>query len=175
MSDPYIGEIRMFAGSFAPRGWALCNGQELPISANTALFSILGTQYGGNGRTTFALPNLQGASPMHQGDGPGLTPRSVGETGGEATVTLTQSQLPVHTHTAVGTTTPASSSTPEQNLWADAPDRGGALYSDFSTSLVSMAGNAFSPAGSGLPHNNMAPYLAVSFIIALQGIFPTRG
>jgi microcystin-dependent protein len=175
MADAYIGEIRMFAGNFAPRGWAFCNGQLLPISQNTALFSILGTMYGGNGTSNFALPNLQASSPMHQGDGPGLTPRTVGETGGEATVALVQTQLPAHTHAAVGTSTPASSTAPAGNLWAESPDRGGTVYSDSKTGLVQMAPGAFAPAGGGLPHNNMPPYLAVSFIIALQGIFPARG
>lgn len=175
MADPYLGEIRMFAGNFPPVGWAFCNGQLLPISPNTALFSILGTTYGGNGTTDFALPNLQARSPMHQGNGPGLTPRSWGDTGGEAAVTLSQAQLPAHAHAAVGTSVPASSDTPKANLWAVSQDRGGTLYSDASSGLVPMAPATFAPAGGGAPHNNMPPYLAVSFIICLQGIFPPRG
>jgi microcystin-dependent protein len=174
MANPYLGEIRMFAGNFAPTGWALCNGQLLPISQYTALFSLLGTYYGGNGTSNFALPNLQGATPMNQGNGPGLTPRDVGETGGEPTVTLTQSQIPAHTHGAVGTSAAASSAAPGGNLWAASADRGGILYSDSTTSLVQMAPTAFAPSGGGVPHNNMPPYLVVSFIIALQGVFPPR-
>jgi microcystin-dependent protein len=175
MANPYLGEIRMFAGNFAPVGWALCNGQLLTISQNTALFSLLGTMYGGDGKNNFALPNLQASSPMHQGNGPGLTPRSVGDAGGEPAVTLAQGQLPAHTHTAVGTSVAASSPAPAGNLWAGSPDRGGILYSDSTSGLVQMAPNALTPSGGGTAHNNMPPYLAVSFIIALQGVFPTRG
>lgn len=173
--DPYIGEIRMFAGNFAPTGWAFCDGQVLPINQNTALFSLLGTYYGGNGTTNFALPNLQNASPMDQGNGPGLTPRTAGETGGEWEVALNQTQLPSHTHGAMGTSTPASVTSPAGNQWAAAPDRGGALYSDVTSGLVPMSKTAFSSVGASSPHNNMPPYLTVSFIIALQGVFPSRG
>lgn len=174
MASPYLGEIRMFAGNFAPVGWAFCDGQVLPISQNTALFALLGVQYGGNGTTNFALPNLRGASPMHQGNGVGLSVRTVGEAGGEETVSLSQAQLPYHTHGAVGTTSPANDTNPAGNRWAAADDRGGTRYSNAISGLVSMAQTAFSPVGSGSPHNNMPPYLTVSFIIALQGIFPAR-
>lgn len=175
MADPYIGEIRMFAGDYAPAGWAFCDGQLLSISQNTALFSLLGTSYGGNGTTNFALPNLRAASPMQQGTGPGLTPRDVGEAGGEWAVSLTQAQLPSHTHAAVGTTAGATSTSPAGHQWATSPDRGGTLYSDATSGLVMMSRNALSSTGSGAPHNNMPPYLTVSFIIALQGIYPPRG
>jgi microcystin-dependent protein len=175
VSDCYIAEIRMFGGSFAPQNWAFCDGQLLPIPQNTALFSIIGTTYGGNGTTNFALPNLQGASPMHQGAAPGLTPRNPGDAGGVSAVTLNQAQLPPHTHGAVGTTALATTSTPAGNLWASSPDRGGTVYSDATTGLVSMAPTAFGPAGGGSAHNNMPPYLAVTFIIALQGAYPPRG
>jgi microcystin-dependent protein len=175
MANPYLGEIRMFAGNFVPYGWAFCDGQLLPISQNTALFSLLGTFYGGNGTTTFGLPNLQGATPMDQGSGGDLTPRSIGETGGEATVRLSQGQLPSHTHDAIGTTAAASSPSPVGNLWASAVDPSGSLYSDATTGLVPMASAAFGTVGSGSPHNNLPPYLAVSFIICLRGVYPSRG
>lgn len=165
----------MFAGNYAPAGWAFCNGQLLPISQNTALFSLLGTSYGGNGTTTFALPDLRGASPMDQGNGVGLSPRSVGEAGGEWAVSLGQAQLPSHTHGAVGTTAGATGASPAGTMWATSPDRGGVLYSNATSALVPMSKTAFGTTGSGAPHNNMPPYLTVSFIIALQGIFPQRG
>lgn len=175
MADPYIGEIRVFAGSYAPVGWAFCDGQQLPVAQNTALFSILGTTYGGNGSTLFALPNLQARAPMDAGSGPGLTRRDVGESGGEWVVTLSQGQMPSHTHSAVGTTAPASDTTPAGNLWATDQDRGGTRYSDATTGLVAMGPNALTSSGAGGPHNNMPPYLTVSFIIALQGDYPPRG
>jgi microcystin-dependent protein len=167
--DPYIGEIRIFAGNFAPRGWALCNGQILSIAQNTALFSLLGTTYGGNGQTTFALPDLQGRLPMHPGNGPGLTPRTLGETSGTETVTLILNQIPSHTHQPRASTEDANSATPLNATWALAsnpmyrPDDG-----------VAMAPNALAQAGSGQPHNNLQPYLVVNFIIALQGVYPPR-
>jgi microcystin-dependent protein len=167
--DAYIGEIRIFAGNFAPGGWALCNGQLLPIAQNTALFSLLGTMYGGNGMTTFALPDLRGRFPMHAGNGPGLTPRTQGQAVGAATVTLNAAQLPPHTHQAHPTSDgTATDSHPAGNVFAagDAEQYGNAG--------PAAAIPALAPAGQGLPHNNVSPYLGVNFIIALQGVFPPR-
>ena len=164
----------MFGGNFAPIGWAECNGQLLSISQNAALFSLLGTTYGGNGTTTFALPNLQGATPMGQGQGPGLQPRDLGETGGTTFVTLNESQLPGHTHSAVGTTTKAKTADPAGAVWAGAAERGGALYSDATSGLVSMSSTALAPTGGGGSLNNLPPYLTVTFIIALVGVYPPR-
>lgn len=169
MSDPFVGEIRMFGGNFAPVGWALCNGQIVPISQNTALFSLLGTQYGGNGTSTFALPNLQGLTPMHQGQGPGLTPRTMGDQGGVETVTLTQQQLPAHTHLPQATIGAGNRQSPAGANWSSIRGR---LYG--TTAGVTMATGALSSTGGSQPHNNVAPYLAVTFIIALNGIFPAR-
>jgi microcystin-dependent protein len=173
--DPFIGEIRIFGGNFAPRGWAMCNGQLLSISQNTALFSLLGTMYGGDGRTTFALPNLQGSAPLMAGQGNGLSHREVGEVGGSPTVTLTTSQLPGHAHAVSGTTTPGSVPDPAGDVWGVAgAARGTAMYSASPGSAPQMSPQAFTVAGSGQPHNNLPPYLVLTFIIALQGIFPSR-
>jgi microcystin-dependent protein len=169
MADPFVAEIRMFAGNFAPTGWALCNGQLLPISQNTALFSLLGTIYGGDGRTTFALPNLQGKAPMHYGQGPGLSPHFLGETGGEESVTLQSSQMPVHTHLPVAAGSAATTGTPSENVRLAQTAVGTNIYGP-AADLQSLG----TPAGGGQPHNNMQPYLALNFIIALQGIFPPR-
>lgn len=174
MSDPFVAEIRIFAGNFAPTGWALCNGQLMPISQNTALFSLLGTQYGGDGKSNFALPNFMDSAPMGSGNGPGLTSRVQGETGGESSVTLLQTELPVHAHGASGTTTHATSTAVAGQVWAAAPDRGQNLFSDVTTGLTAMSPQAFSPAGGSQPHNNLPPYLGLTFIIALQGVFPAR-
>jgi microcystin-dependent protein len=176
MSDQFIAEIRIFAGNFAPSGWALCNGQLLPISQNTALFSLLGTTYGGDGKTTFALPNLQGSAPLHPGLGPGLSPRDLGQSSGSSTVTLINTELPSHTHQAMGTTTPGSLPDPSGNVWAPAGvARGTNMYSDTPGTPPAMNAQAVSGSGSSLPHNNLPPYLTLTFIIALQGIFPSRG
>lgn len=174
MSDPFLAEIRIFAGSFAPRGWATCDGQILPIAQNTALFSLLGTTYGGNGQTTFALPNLQGAAPLHPGQGPGLTQRDLGEAGGEPTVSLPWSQMATHNHGAQATTVRATGVAAGGEVWAEAPSRGEDLYSDATNTPVAMSPLAFGPAGGSQPHNNVPPYLAVTFIIALEGVFPAR-
>src|SRR6266571_8046860 len=139
MTNAFLGQISMFAGNFAPKSTAFCNGQILPISQNTALFSLLGTTYGGNGQTTFALPNLQGSSPMHQGQGPGLNLRDLGEAAGEASVTLAQTELPSHGHGAQGTTTLAASTVAQNTVWAAAPSRGQNLYSDATTGLAAMS------------------------------------
>jgi microcystin-dependent protein len=173
MSDPYIAEIRMFAGNFAPRGWALCNGQLLPISQNTALFSLLGTNFGGNGTTTFGLPNLQGLTPLGAGQGNGLTQRVLGEIGGETNVTLTQLQMPIHAHAAIGSDA-AGGQLPANNVWSKPSQRGINAYNQTQGTPATMNPSALSPAGSGVPHNNLMPYLVVNFIICMQGIFPSR-
>jgi microcystin-dependent protein len=174
MADPFVAEIRIFPWAFAPRGWALCNGQLLPISQNTALFSLVGTFYGGDGKSTFALPDLQGASPMHIGDGAGLTPRGVGESGGSDTVTLLQSEIPVHTHTLQANAALADLQSPAPNRVLARSGGGTAYQSDTTGNLVQMAPEALALAGQSLPHNNLMPYLTLSFCIALQGIFPAR-
>jgi len=175
MSDPFLAEIRMFCGNFAPVGWATCDGQLLPISQSTALFSLLGTQYGGDGRTTFALPNLQARAPLGQGQGPGLSSYVVGQDVGEATVTLLASELPVHTHTANGRAADGTHPSPAANMWGQA--RVGRvndlMYGTPAT--TTMSGGALATVGGGQPHNNRPPYLTVLFIIALQGIYPPRG
>ena len=171
MSQPFIAEIRMFGGSFAPRGNALCNGQILSISQNTALFSLLGTTYGGNGVTTFGLPDLQGRAPMHIGQGPGLTPRSRGEQSGTPTVTLTQTQMPLHNHNIAATSAASAVNDPTNNNFGSGGRGRPAFYSAAATS-VPMQPTGVN--GSGQPHNNMQPNLAITFIIALQGIYPAR-
>jgi microcystin-dependent protein len=170
MSNPFIAEIRIFAGNFAPRGWAFCNGQILPISQNTALFSLLGTTYGGDGRTNFALPNLQGRFPMHPGQGPGLSLRSLGEINGSEAVTLTINELPAHAH-ALNAAADATSVVPTGLLPgtpASAKIYGG------TSNPTTLAGAAVGASGGSQPHNNMQPYLTLNFIIALQGVFPPR-
>ena len=171
MSDPFVAEIRIFAGNFAPRGWAFCNGQVLPISQNTALFSLLGTTYGGDGSSNFALPNLQDRFPMHPGVGPGLSPRSLGEQNGSATVTLLTSEIPSHSH-ALQAAAAGDTGTPSAAVVPAAT--GGALVYGAPSDPVPMAGETLGQAGSSQPHQNRQPYLALSFIIALQGIFPPR-
>ena len=175
--DPFVGEIRAVGFNFAPVGWATCDGQLLPISQNTALFSLLGTQFGGNGTSNFALPNLQGSVPMDRGAGAGLTQRVVGETGGDDSVTLLQSEMPAHSHQLNADSDAATATTPANNLWAAGaiPRRGAPpdFYSNATPNTSLLAGAAL-PAGGGLPHNNLQPYLVLTFIIALQGVFPAR-
>lgn len=175
MSNPFVAEIRIFAGNFAPKGWALCDGQLLPISQNTALFSLLGTTYGGNGTSNFALPNLQGCAPMQAGQGPGLSLRDLGETAGEQTVTLLQTEMPAHSHTAQGSTG-SNQTTPVNNAWASGAKLGGGNLYFPSTPASNVQMNPFgtSISGGNLPHNNMMPFLGLTFIIALQGVFPAR-
>lgn len=175
MSDPFVAEIRMFAGNFAPTGWAMCNGQLLPISQNTALFSLLGTFYGGDGKSTFALPNLQGSSPLHQGQGQGLSEYFIGQQGGSPFVTLIQSEMPVHTHTLRGNFNAGDVNDPSPARSLARAGTGFLYQSNTSQNLTAMAFQAISIAGASLPHNNMQPYLVVVFIIALQGVFPPRG
>lgn len=174
MSNPFVAEIRIFAGNFAPTGWALCDGQLLPISQNTALFSLLGTTYGGDGKSTFALPNLQGSAPLQQGQGPGLSLRDLGEIGGEQNVTLLTTEMPAHNHVAVAASG-AGQPSPANNAWASGAKGFGNVYSPSAqASNVQMSPLAISIAGGNLPHNNMMPYLCLTFIIALQGVFPPR-
>lgn len=174
MTEPFVAEIRIFAGNFAPAGWALCNGQIIPISQNTALFSLLGTTYGGNGTTTFALPNLQGMAPLQAGQGPGLSNYDLGQSAGAASVTLIASEMPAHTHSVSATAAPGDNPDPNGNVWGLAgAARGTNMYSA-GPGNSAMSPSAFATAGSSQPHNNMPPYLALNFIIALQGIFPPR-
>ncbi|MFY2556326.1 phage tail protein [Corallococcus terminator] len=173
MSEPFVGEIVMFAGNFAPRGWAFCQGQILPIAQNTALFSLLGTTYGGNGTTTFALPDLRGRYPMQPGQGPGLSPRTLGEQGGAETVTLISTQMPAHNHTLNVSSQQGDTETPI-----------GVVLATDSTATVlnyraapidgTMNPAAIGIAGGNQPHNNMSPFLAINFIIAMEGVFPSR-
>ena len=173
MADPFVAEIRMFPFNFAPRGWAWCDGQLLPLSQNTALFSLLGTTYGGDGRSTFALPNLQGSAPMHPGQGPGLSLHDLGETGGSETVTLLQSEIPTHSHALRFVADVAEDVSPTGNSLALSTD--GALYTTTGIGTAQLAAQEITPAGGDQPHNNLQPYLTVYFCIALQGVFPPRG
>lgn len=173
MADPFVAEIRIFPFNFAPKGWAFCDGQLLPLSQNTALFSLLGTTYGGNGKSNFALPDMQGNAPMHPGQGPGLSQRFLGETGGVETVTLLQSEIPLHPHVM------RDHDIDLGDINAPAPNRSLAKSTNSSiyttaANLVTMAPQALTLAGTDQPHNNMMPYLTLSFCIALQGVFPPR-
>ena len=163
MAEPYLAEIRIFSFNFPPKGWALCNGQLLPINQNQALFSLLGTVYGGDGRIKFALPNLQGRMPVHVGNGIAL-----GQVGGQTAHTLSISEMPAHTHAAVGSSTPANLGVPTGNLWAT----GNAAYNPTPNTAMNPA--CVLPVGGSQPHENMSPYLVVFFCIALQGIFPSQ-
>jgi microcystin-dependent protein len=173
MSDAFVAEIRIYPFNFAPKGWALCNGQLLPISQNTALFSLVGTFYGGDGKSTFALPNLQGNAPVHAGQGQGLTERFVGEQGGSETVTLLQSEIPSHSHSLRGSSDDADLKAPTATR-SLARSIGGLAYQTNAAGLAPAAGHALAPAGGDQPHNNLMPYLTLNFCIALQGIFPPR-
>jgi microcystin-dependent protein len=174
MADQFVAEIRILPFNFAPQGWAWCDGQLLPLSQNTALFSLLGTTYGGNGQSTFGLPNLQGRAPMHPGQGPGLSLHDLGETGGSETVTLLESEIPSHSHAMRASTDAANVQTPTPSVTLTRSS-GGTAYSPTTTGLVAMSDQALAPAGGDLPHNNLQPYLTFYFAIALQGIFPPRG
>jgi microcystin-dependent protein len=173
MADPFVAEIRIFPFNFSPRGWAFCDGQLLPISQNTALFSLLGTTYGGDGRSTFALPNLQGRAPMHPGQGPGLSVRDLGEMGGSETETLIESEIPSHNHTLQAQAiTLGGSANPAGNTLNRVAS--GNLYANTNANLVPLSPQALAPAGAHQPHNNMMPYLTCYFNIAMQGVFPPR-
>lgn len=173
MSDPFVAEIRMFGFNFAPTGWAQCNGQLLPISQNTALFSLLGTFYGGDGKSTFALPNLQGSVPVHEGQGNGLSQYFLGQQGGTETVTLLLTEIPLHTHNWQANAAPATLNAPD-NGRAIARSSGGNMYKANSNPDSQMAFQALAPAGSSFPHNNIQLSLVVNFCIAMQGVFPAR-
>lgn len=173
MSSPFIAEIRIVPLNFAPLGWAFCDGQVLPIAQNTALFSLLGTTYGGNGQTTFALPDLRGRVPLQQGQGPGLSDYVLGETGGAPTVSLLASELPAHTHTAQAAGA-AGLNSPEAAAWGAAVGRTPPPMYASGQPDAPMLPTALAPAGGGQPHNNMSPYLALYFVIAVQGIYPSR-
>jgi microcystin-dependent protein len=176
MSSPFVAEIRIWACNFAPTGWAMCNGQLLPISQNTALFSLLGTFYGGDGKSTFALPNFQDRGSMHEGQGQGLSQRFLGEMSGVESVTLLTAEMPLHSHVVGGAFNGAGNSQSATNgLWAQSPaGRGGFvnIYSAAATGAVNP--NSLTLAGGGLPHNNLQPLLTLNFCIALQGVFPPR-
>ncbi|MDD5543530.1 MAG: tail fiber protein [Acidobacteriia bacterium] len=173
--DPFVAEIRIFPFNFAPKGWAFCDGQILPISQNTALFSLLGTTYGGDGKSNFALPNFQGSVPMHPGQGPGLSLHDLGETGGSDTVTLLTTEIPSHTHT-VNAQTAGGLDDPSNHVWGAASNQRPApnFYAPTSGNNVQMNALALAETGGSQPHNNMQPYLTLSFCIALQGVFPPR-
>ena len=175
MADAYIAEIRIFACNFAPRNWAFCNGQLLAIAQNTALFSLLGTTYGGNGTTNFSLPNLQGSAVTGQGQGPGLSSYQLGQTGGSASVTLAGNQIPVHNHTAVGDNGDGTTGTVTGKAWATPSiDRDVNWYSNTATPAAAMNAAALANTGGGQPHNNLQPYQVQGFCICLFGIFPSR-
>jgi microcystin-dependent protein len=173
MSEPFLGQIKMFGGNFAPSGFAKCDGQLLAIAQNNALFALLGTIYGGDGRTTFALPDLRGRLPIDDGSGPGLTPRPIGQKAGAETVSITADTMPLHSHTVMGTTNPGDSNNPAARVPALAPV---AAYSDQppDPANAQFSGSAISNAGNDQAHNNVMPFQVICFIIALEGTFPSR-
>ena len=172
MADPFVAEIRIFPFNFAPKGWAWCDGQLLPLSQNTALFSLLGTTYGGNGKSNFALPDLQGRAPMHPGQGSGLSLHDLGETGGSETVTLLESEIPAHSHSASASGRASTSRTPGGQ---DPAFGAGLQMYGAPATTATLSFQALAPAGGDQPHNNLQPYLTFYFCIALQGVFPPRG
>ena len=172
MSDPFVGEIRMFAGNFAPRGWAYCDGQLLAVSQNDALFSLFGTIYGGDGRVTFGLPDLRGRVPIHYGSGPGLTPRNIGSKSGSETVTLTVNQLPQHSHTFQASTDLATEASPAAKVPAASPTND--IYGPNMAPIVNLASTSLSSIGGSQSHTNIMPFQCINFIVALYGIYPSR-
>lgn len=166
MAEPFLGQLMLFGGNFAPRGWALCNGQILAINQNTALFSLLGTTYGGNGQTTFALPDLRGRAPLHAGQGPGLSPYALGQVGGTENVTLLATEMPAHTHAQPATAADETTNRPN----AAVPARGGVYANSPDGSNLA----ATTSAGGSQPHTNIQPYVTLNYCIALEGIFPSR-
>jgi microcystin-dependent protein len=172
--DPFVAEIRIFPFNFAPKGWAWCNGQLLPLSQNTALFSLLGTTYGGDGKSNFALPDLEGRAPMHPGQGPGLSLHDLGETSGSDTVTLLQSEIPNHPHTMRANTDIADVQTPSPARSIARSQNANAYKAPAGQPVVQLNPGALAPAGGDQPHNNLQPYLTLYFNIALQGVFPPR-
>jgi microcystin-dependent protein len=171
--DPFVAEIRIFPFNFAPKGWAFCDGQLLPLSQNTALFSLLGTTYGGDGKSNFALPDVQGNAPMHPGQGPGLSLHDLGETGGSETVSLLESEIPSHTHALRAVADPGDISLPQAGAVL-AVTTGATGYVVPTPALTPMNPSSLAPAGGDQPHNNMMPYLTLNFCIALQGVYPPR-
>lgn len=169
--DPFVAEIRIFPFNFPPKGWAFCDGQILPLSQNTALFSLLGTTYGGDGKSNFALPNMQGNAPMHPGQGPGLSLHDLGETGGSDTVSLLESEIPSHSHALTVSQSDGTDQAPANELYA-----AGVGIGQYAApgALTNLSDNAVAPAGGDQPHNNMQPYLTLNFCIALQGVYPPR-
>ena len=172
--DPFVAEIRIFPFNFAPKGWAFCDGQILPLSQNTALFSLLGTTYGGDGKSNFALPNMQGNAPMHPGQGPGLSLHDLGETGGSDTVSLLESEIPSHSHSLMASAVVSSKPSPVGNAFARVGSGATPYVAPAGAPLVAFADQALAPAGGDQPHNNMQPYLTLNFCIALQGVYPPR-
>ncbi len=171
-ADPFIAEIRLFAGNFAPRGWAFCDGQLLSTATNTALFSLLGTTYGGDGRTTFGLPDLRGRAPVHSGQGPGLGPRPLGQLFGAETEPLQPMHLPAHAHTLHGSTNQATETDPTDNLLGS--PQGSDIYAAAGGTEVGMNAGSIGNTGGGQRHQNMQPSIAINYIIALTGVFPSR-
>lgn len=172
--DPFVAEIRIFPFNFAPKGWAWCDGQILPLSQNTALFSLLGTTYGGDGKSNFALPDMQGNAPMHPGQGPGLSLHDLGETGGSETVTLLESEIPSHTHALMASSTVSSKPNPAGNAIARVQSGATPYAAPGGAPLSAFSDQALAPSGGDQPHNNMQPYLTLYFNIALQGVYPPR-
>jgi microcystin-dependent protein len=168
MAQPYVGEIRMFAGNFAPAGWMFCEGQLLPISEYETLFNLIGTTYGGDGQSTFALPDLRGRVPLHQGNG-----FTLAETGGAEEVTLTVSQIPAHAHAALGSANPGTGSQPKNNVLSNLVGATSAAYGT-DNPQTTMSAQSVSPVGGSQPHTNLQPYLCIDFIISLFGIFPSQ-
>lgn len=173
MADPFVAEIRIFPFNFAPMGWAWCDGQLMPLAQNTAIFSLLGTTYGGNGKSNFALPDIRGRAVMHPGQGPGLSLHNLGETGGSETVSLLESEIPAHSHALRASIDGATDDTPQGNILANTSATGN-IYTSIA-SLASMSDVSLAPAGGDQPHNNLQPYLTFYFCIALQGVFPPIG